>query len=162
MIRRRELSPEEHLAAHGTRADHRVRVWRRTYGPGARPNGSRFRDEVAVCTRCRAVTVSRLLGPGLCIGTTGRRVRRMDAMSPGALRELIDRGGRWVTDEKLRALVPEPCPGRRMSPTAEVGHRWLEGETIEGPEVREALVVSALEFAAGTRQVYRHEYPEEE
>jgi hypothetical protein len=29
-----------------------------------------------------------------------------------------------------RVKVPELCPGIRMHPTAEVGHRWLTGETL--------------------------------
>lgn len=115
------LSPEEHEAAFGDRADGRIRIWRQTYGPGERPSGARFRDEVAVCTRCGIVTVDHLLPPGECFGTTGRKVRQMDAMSPDALR----RWGVKMSDRQLKALVDEPCDGIRMPPTAETGYRWV-------------------------------------
>ncbi len=126
MIRVEDMSPEEHLAAHGTRADHRVKVWRQTYGPGKRHTGARFRDEVRVCSGCCGVTATRLLPGPECFGTTGRTVRRMDAMSPDALR----RWGHRLSDAQLREQVQEPCRGTRMSPTAELGYRWLEGTRL--------------------------------
>ena len=126
MIRAQDLHPEEHLAAFGDRAEHRVEIWREVHGPGQRWNGARFRDEVAICARCGHVTVSRQMPPGRCFGTTGRKVRRVDAMSPDALK----RWGHRMSDRQLKALVPEPCDGIRMPPTAELGARWLEGERI--------------------------------
>ncbi|KKM61115.1 hypothetical protein LCGC14_1535000 [marine sediment metagenome] len=119
MIRSEDLHPEEHLAVFGTRADHRVEIWRDVHGPGRQL----FRDEVAVCSRCRHVTLT----PGPCLGTTGRTVRRVDAMSPDEFK----RWGRRMSDRQLKAPVREPCPGTRMHPTAELGKRWLEGERIQ-------------------------------
>lgn len=127
MIRPEELAPEEHLAAYGDRADHRTKIWRQTFGPGQRPSGARFRDEVGVCTQCKNVTISRLSPPGECFGTTDKMVRRMDAMSS----ETFQRWGHKLSDTKLKQLVPEPCDGIRMSPTAELGFRWLGGHRLE-------------------------------
>lgn len=126
MIRPEELSPEELLAATGETPE-RVRVWREVHGPGRRRTGARFRDEVMVCPRCRNVTATRLLSGSECFGTTGRMIRRMDAMSPEAFR----RWGHRMSDKQLKKLVPEPCNGLRMSPTAEIGYRWLEGTKID-------------------------------
>lgn len=100
-------------------------IYRHTYGPGERPTGARFRDEVRVCSGCRTVTISRLLGGEMCFGTTGRRVPRREAMSPDALERDVRRG-RADLDE----LVDEPCPGIKMSPTAELGWRWLPGAAL--------------------------------
>ena len=125
-LRSQDLSPEEYAAALGAPPPSRVKIWRSTYGPGTRPTGARFRDEVQVCTRCRAVTITRLLPGPECFGTTGRKIRRMDAMSPEAFR----RHGHLLSDRQLKVLVDEPCDGIRMAPTAELGWRWLKGEEI--------------------------------
>ncbi len=125
-MQRDQLSPEEHEAAHGDRADHRVKIWHQTFGPGKRPSGARFRDEVLVCVCCHNVALSHMAPGEQCFGTTGRKVRRMDAMSP----EAFKRWGHRLSDEQLKAMVPEPCDGFRMSPVAEVGYRWLDGLAI--------------------------------
>ena len=127
MIPNTHFSPEEYEAASGQEAPERVKIWRQTFGPGKSPSGARFRNEISVCTRCHHVTVTRLLPPGECFGTTGRKVRRMDAMSL----EAFQRWGHRMSDRQLKALVNEPCAGIRMSPTAEIGYRWLEGTNVE-------------------------------
>jgi hypothetical protein len=119
-IRREELSPEEHEAVFGDRADNRVKVWRETFGPG----DLRFRNEVFVCTGCARVTITKLVPGEQCHGTTGRMVRKMDAMSP----EVFKRWGHKLSDKQLKHLVPEPCDGVKVHPTTEVGYRWLDGE----------------------------------
>ncbi|OGQ90396.1 MAG: hypothetical protein A2289_00270 [Deltaproteobacteria bacterium RIFOXYA12_FULL_58_15] len=122
-MQRNHLSPEEHEAAYGDRADHRVKIWRETFGPGKRPSGARFRDEVLVCVRCGNVASTHMAPGPRCFGTTGRKVRRMDAMSP----EAFKRWGHKLSDAQLKALVLEPCEGFRMHPVAEVGYCWLDG-----------------------------------
>jgi hypothetical protein len=115
-----DLSPEEHQAVFGDRADHRVKIFRQTFGPGQRPSGARFRDEVLVCSRCGHVASTHQAPGPQCFGTTGRKVRRMDAMSSDALR----RWGHRLSDAQLTSLVDEPCDGVRMSPICDQGYCW--------------------------------------
>lgn len=122
-LRFQDLSPEEFQAAHGAPPPPRTKIWRMTYGP---QTPTRSRPEIQVCTRCRTVTITRLLPGPECFGTTGRKIRRMDAMSPEAFR----RHGHLLSDRQLKVLVDEPCDGIRMAPPAELGYRWLEGEEI--------------------------------
>ena len=128
ILRPQDLSPEEYEAAFSRPPPERTRIWRQTYGPR---NPVRFRDEIQVCTRCKTVTITRLLPGPQCFGTTGRKIPRMDAMSPDVFR----RYGHKLSDRQLKALVDEPCDGVRMAPTAEQGHRWLEGVLISSGEV---------------------------
>lgn len=133
-----ELSPEEHQAVFGDRADHRVKVWRQTYGPGERASGARFRDEVCVCTAgCGTVApASRVSAGAPCLGHhPTKKVRWMDAVSGPALQRAL----KYKSDEWLKRLVAEPCKGILIPPTVEQGHFWLDGETFHIPRYKSLL-----------------------
>jgi len=77
----------------------RIEVWRQTYGPGERPTGARFRDEITVCSSCHRTNIAKLWPAG-----------------SGCL-------GRWVEGEPFGHY--ERCTGNAYPPTAALGWRWL-------------------------------------
>ena len=98
-----------------------IQIHRDVFGPGERSNGARFRDEISVCTRCNRVTVTRVDGGTQCHGRLeDKLVRRIDAMSAAARNGF----GRRLSPVQRNKLVPAPCDGLRLPPTAIRGPRW--------------------------------------
>lgn len=82
----------------------RVKVIRDVHGPGERENGARYRDEILVCTRCKAMA------------------------APGRW-PYPEEGDRHC---HILHSYPQGCDGLLLAPVAERGPRWLRGVRVDG------------------------------
>ena len=80
-----------------------VKVIRDVHGPGERQNGARYRDEILVCTRCKAM------------------------LKPGRWPYPEEGEPHYFSQHSY----PRGCDGLLLSPVAERGPRWLRGQKLD-------------------------------
>lgn len=104
-----------------------IKIHKLTFGPGARPNGARFRNEVLVCSRChRVIANSEGFVGMLCHGEhpteTTRRGDNILALYGPLARD------RWIRTARgtrsMREIVPALCGGKHFPPIEDQGWRY--------------------------------------